>query len=143
MHSRFLFVAAAGFAASAMSARLVVAQSSPPQPSGGAAVEIEEPEQPAASGLIPRHVIFGNPERSSAQISPDGGRLAFLAPHNDVMNVWVQTVGQDDARAVTSAAERPIRTYFWAQNGEQIVYAQDKGGNEDFHLYAVDLAAGT
>jgi dipeptidyl aminopeptidase/acylaminoacyl peptidase len=116
-------------------------QTPPPQPAGGAAVTVE---QPAARGgdLIPRDVIFGNPDRASLQISPDGRRFAFIAPHNEVMNVWVQTVGRDDGRAVTSSTDRPIRTYFWAQNSEQIIYAQDKGGNENFHLYAVDLDSG-
>jgi dipeptidyl aminopeptidase/acylaminoacyl peptidase len=93
----------------------------------------------AETELIPRDVFFGNPDRAMVTISPDGSRLAYLAPHNGLLNVWVQTVGQDDARAVTSAAERPIRRYFWAENGEQIIYAQDAAGNENFHLYAVDL----
>lgn len=135
MKLTLLTVAAAAYAATHLAA-----QDAPPRPAGGAIVGIEEPLQAAANSLIPRDVIFGNPERASVQLSPDGGRLAFLAPHNDVMNVWVQTVGQDDAEVITKAAERPIRQYFWAENGEQIIYAQDVGGNEDFHLYAVDLA---
>ena len=142
MNRMFFTVAAVSCAGSAIVAFNIAAQDNPPRPAGGAAVEIEEPQQALATNLIPRDVIFGNPERTSLQISPDGGRLAFLAPHNDVMNVWVQTAGKDDATVITKATERPIRTYFWAENGEQIIYAQDKGGNENFHLYAVDLATG-
>jgi dipeptidyl aminopeptidase/acylaminoacyl peptidase len=92
--------------------------------------------------LIPRSVFFGNPERAMVKISPDGSMLGFLAPHNDVLNVWVQRVGEDEARPVTSAASRPIRFYFWAQNNKQIIYMQDRHGDENFHLYAVDLASG-
>lgn len=92
--------------------------------------------------LIPRSIFFGNPDRAAVEISPDGTKLAWLAPHEEVMNVWVQTIGQDDARPVTKSKERPIRVYFWAQNGEQIIYAQDRGGDENFRLYAVNLGGG-
>lgn len=103
------------------------------------------PVVPAAAkqpDLIPREVFFGNPERAGVQLSPDGDRISFLAPLEGVLNVWVQTLGQDDARAITDATERPIRSYFWAWNGDQIVYAQDRGGDENFRLYAVDVETG-
>lgn len=92
--------------------------------------------------LIPREVFFGNPDRANVQISPDGTRIAFLAPHNGVMNIWVQTIGGDDARAVTTGTQRPIRMYQWAHNGEQILFRQDRGGDENFHVYAVNIADG-
>ena len=39
--------------------------------------------------LIPGKILFlGNPVKTSAQISPDGKRLAYLAPVNNVLNVW-------------------------------------------------------
>jgi dipeptidyl aminopeptidase/acylaminoacyl peptidase len=92
--------------------------------------------------LIPRTVFFGNPDRINVQISPDGTRLSYLAPHEGVLNVWMQTIGQDDAKPVTRSATRPIRVYFWSWNGEQIIYRQDRNGDENFHLYAVDLKTG-
>jgi len=92
--------------------------------------------------LISREVLFGNPDRALVTISPDGTRLAFLAAHNGVMNVWVQTVGQTDARPLTLATDRPIRWYVWAANSEQVIYRQDRGGDENFHLYAVALTDG-
>lgn len=92
--------------------------------------------------MIPRDVFFGNPDRASVTISPLGDRLAYLAPHEGVMNVWVQGVGQDDARPITRSTERPIRIYSWAQNNEQIIYAQDRGGDENFRLYAVGIESG-
>ncbi len=90
--------------------------------------------------LIPRDVFFGNPERANVQISPDGMRITYLAPHNGVMNVWLQTIGNEDARPLTTSAQRPIRMYQWAHNGEQIIYMQDRGGDENFRAYAVNLA---
>jgi dipeptidyl aminopeptidase/acylaminoacyl peptidase len=95
-----------------------------------------------AGELIPREVFFGNPERASVKISPNGDRLSFLAADQGVLNVWVQTIGADDARPVTSATGRPIRSYFWATNGDQIIYAQDRGGDENFRLFAVDVDTG-
>lgn len=89
--------------------------------------------------LIPREVFFGNPDRANPQISPDGKRLAYLAADEGVLNVWVRTIGQSDDRAVTKDRKRGIRMYFWVPNNEQIVYIQDKDGDENWRLYAVDL----
>lgn len=93
--------------------------------------------------LISRSILFGNPQRSAVRISPDGKQLAWLAPKDGVMNVWVAPVGQlDAARAVTNDTARGIRTYFWAYNNRHLIYAQDAGGNENFNLQAVDLTTG-
>jgi dipeptidyl aminopeptidase/acylaminoacyl peptidase len=93
--------------------------------------------------LIPREVLFGNPERFSPRISPDGTRLAYIAPNAGVLNIWVRTVGHDDDTVVTDDSDRGIRQFFWAPNGRQILYLQDKGGDENWRLYLTDLAAGT
>lgn len=92
--------------------------------------------------LIPRDVLFGNPERIAPRISPDGARLAWVAPDDGVLNVWVSTVGGDDARPVTDDRDRGIREHFWAHDDRHLLYLKDKGGDEDWHLYAVDLVTG-
>jgi len=91
--------------------------------------------------LIPRQAIFGNPERAGAQVSPDGKFVSFLAPRDGVMNVWVVERGKPftAAKPMTSEKVRPIRAYSWMANGEDIVYAQDKGGDENFLMYAVNV----
>ncbi len=92
--------------------------------------------------LIPRKILFGNPVKAAPQIAPDGERLAFLAPDKkNVLQVWVQTLGKDDARQVTHDERRGIRSYFWSYAPDTLLYMQDQGGNENFHLYAVDLKA--
>ncbi len=103
----------------------------------GGSVPAQPPE------LIPRQTLLGNPFRSSAQLSPDGQRIAFLAPRDGVMNVWVAEIGApDQAAPVTEEGVRPIRSYFWSPDSRQILYIQDKGGDENFLLYGVNLASG-
>lgn len=93
--------------------------------------------------LIPRDVLFGNPQRAQARLSPDGKHLSFSAPVNGVLNVWVGPV--DDitkARAVTDEKVRPITSHAWAYDNRHILYSQDKNGTEDFHIYATDIETG-
>ncbi|TNE84319.1 MAG: S9 family peptidase [Deltaproteobacteria bacterium] len=93
--------------------------------------------------LIPREVFFGNPERIAPRISPDGRHLAWLAPDEGVLNVWVApTDAPDQARPVTKDRHRGIRVHGWAHNSRHLVYIQDKDGDENWHLYAVDLDSG-
>ena len=93
--------------------------------------------------LVPREVLFGNPTRTSPQISPDGTRLAWLAPRDGVLNVWVSAVGDiDDARCVTDDRDRGIRMFSWDHSGERLLYVQDTGGDENWHIHGVDLTTG-
>jgi len=101
---------------------------------------------PAASAdlppVIPRDVLFGNPERAQPRLSPDGQRLAWLAPDKkNVLQVWVKTVGKDDDKIVTADKKRGIRQYGWAEDSKTILYLQDNDGDENFHVYGVDLAS--
>ncbi|MBN8224644.1 MAG: S9 family peptidase [Xanthomonadales bacterium] len=101
----------------------------------------EAPAPPKEVELIPRDALFGNPERASVQISPDGKYLSWIAPVDGVMNVWVAPAGDPSAaRAVTDDKARGIRNYFWSYRPDTLLYLRDSGGDEDFHLYAVDLA---
>ncbi|HSR23660.1 MAG TPA: S9 family peptidase [Candidatus Eisenbacteria bacterium] len=92
--------------------------------------------------LIPRRMLFGNPTRVSPAISPDGARLAYLAPVDGVLNVWVGSLGSDDFRPVTEDRDRGIRLFSWAHDDRHLLYIQDRGGDEDWHLYATDVAGG-
>lgn len=94
--------------------------------------------QPATE-LIPRNVLFGNPDKTQSRISPDGKRMAYLAPVNDVLNVWVGSVGGNDYQPVTRDTDRGIRFYFWAADNKHIMYLQDRDGNENWRLYATNL----
>ncbi|MBI4376239.1 MAG: S9 family peptidase [Elusimicrobia bacterium] len=83
---------------------------------------------------IPLEILFGNPERASAQISPDGKSLACLAPKDGVLNIWAGPV-EGPYRAITDDRKRGIRSYFWAENSASLLYVQDRDGDENWHLY--------
>ena len=81
------------------------------------AAPLAAPVLAAPPPLIPREVLFGNPERARPTISPDGKRLAWIAPDDkNVLQVWVQTVGREDKKKVTADKKRGIRQYFWAKD---------------------------
>jgi dipeptidyl aminopeptidase/acylaminoacyl peptidase len=94
--------------------------------------------------LIPRRVLFGNPERTSPAISPDGGSLAWIAPRDGVLNLWVAPIDGESgvdwaaARPVTEDTDRGIRAFAWAKDGLHILYVQDAGGDENWRLYDVE-----
>ena len=95
---------------------------------------------PQELSLIPRAILFGNPERANPQLSMDGHRLAFLAPdESGVLNVWVRNRGSRDDRMVTSDRQRGIRFFTWRFDGEHILYIQDKEGDENWRLYQSSL----
>jgi dipeptidyl aminopeptidase/acylaminoacyl peptidase len=93
--------------------------------------------------LIPRQVLFGNPDRAMPKVSPDGTRLGYLAPLDGVLNVWAGPADDPDAaQPVTKDAYRGIRFYAWAYTNRHILYIQDIGGDENWRLYSVDLESG-
>jgi dipeptidyl aminopeptidase/acylaminoacyl peptidase len=92
--------------------------------------------------LIPRRVLFGNPIRANPQVSPDGKKLAFLAPVDNVLNVWVGDLNSDNFTPVTKDTDRGIQIYFWGEDNRHLFHLQDIGGNENWRLYAVHLETG-
>ncbi len=91
--------------------------------------------------LIDRELFFGDPEISNSQLSPDGKFISFIKPYKDVRNIWVKGVSEPyNAAKPMTADKSPVPAYFWSQDGKYLLYAQDKGGNEDFHVYTVNPA---
>ncbi|MEO0041484.1 MAG: hypothetical protein RL329_932 [Bacteroidota bacterium] len=89
--------------------------------------------------LIPREHFFDNPQIAGGQLSPDGKMLSFTKPYMGEMNIWVKQVNEPfDAARVVTADSRPIRHYFWTSDSKYLLYVQDKKGDENFHLYAVN-----
>ncbi|MEN1728892.1 MAG: alpha/beta fold hydrolase, partial [Pseudomonadota bacterium] len=89
--------------------------------------------------LLDRNLFFGDPEISGAQLSPDGRFITFIRPYEGVRNIWIKGFDEafEDARPLT-ADDKPVPGYFWSRDGQFVLYVQDKGGDENFHVWAVD-----
>lgn len=93
--------------------------------------------------LIERRVLFGNPVRTQARLSPDGSMMSFLAPSNGVLNIWVAPAGDfAAARVISDDQSRGIHQHFWVPNGQYIAYLQDTGGDENWHVHVVNVETG-
>ena len=93
--------------------------------------------------LLDRELFFADPPRAGAQVSPDGKRISFLQENRGRMNIWIKALDEPftAARPITADTVRPVRTYFWSRDSKYVLYVQDKGGDENYHLYAVDPTA--
>jgi len=90
--------------------------------------------------VIPRKLLFGNPDRTAVRLSKDGTQLSFLAPVDDVLNIWVAPIDQpESARLVTHEKKRDIAGYVWAYNNRDLLYVTDNDGDENWRIYRVDL----
>lgn len=91
--------------------------------------------------LLDRELFFGDPEVSGAQLSPDGKWMTFLKPYEGARNIWIKGTEEpfDAARPLTADA-RPVPGYFWSRDSAHVLYVQDKNGDENFHVWAVNPA---
>jgi len=92
--------------------------------------------------LIPLHLLFAEPEKDEGRLSPDGTLLLYLAPIEGKLGVWVRTLGSDDDRPVACDPARPIHWARWQGDGKHVLYLQDRGGDENYDLFRVDLLGG-
>ncbi|QNI56633.1 dipeptidyl aminopeptidase/peptidase S9 prolyl oligopeptidase [Synechococcus sp. BIOS-E4-1] len=93
--------------------------------------------------LIPREVLFGNPEIIGVSLSPDGRRISYLAPKEGVLNLWVQELdGDAPARVITRQRDRPQRSAFWTADGRYLISSRDGNGDENTVLMRIDPLTG-
>ncbi|MBI9072392.1 MAG: S9 family peptidase [Melioribacteraceae bacterium] len=88
--------------------------------------------------LIPIEDFFRNPQQTNYTLSPDGKNIAFMQPWNTRMNVFIRNINDENPIQVTFAGDRDIPKYFWG-NDKKIMFLQDNKGDENHHLYSVDL----
>ena len=109
---------------------------------GGSEPQGERPPPRADATVLPRKLIFGNPERAAPRLSPDGKRLAWLAPKDGVLNVYMAPVlDPSQAKPVTDEKNRPIPSFDWAFDNKHILYAIDQNGDENQHVYSIDVTS--
>jgi dipeptidyl aminopeptidase/acylaminoacyl peptidase len=105
-------------------------------------VPLFSPAQTKLPPIIDRELFFGDPEISGAQLSPDGKFMSFIKPYKSTRNIWVKAINAPftSAKPMTADTTRPIQGYFWSRDGKYLLFSQDKGGDENFNIYAVNPA---
>src|SRR5687768_14448908 len=105
-------------------------------------IALAAPVWAQAPPLIDRELFFGDPEIAGAQISPDGAFIAFIKPFKGTRNIWVKKTAEPftSAKPVTADTKRPIPQYFWSRDGKHILFVQDKAGDENYNVFAVNPA---
>jgi dipeptidyl aminopeptidase/acylaminoacyl peptidase len=86
--------------------------------------------------MIPLEDFFRKPDKVMPRLSPGGTRLAYLEPFERRLNVMVRDLAAGEVRRVTESTERDIAGFVWVSD-DRLVYVQDKGGDENYRLYAV------
>lgn len=82
---------------------------------------------------------FKKPEQSSFQFSPDGNYFSFRQrDENGKSHVYVKNTDTDKINLAIEEGEDLIRGYGWANNS-RLIYLKDKGGDENYHIYAADI----
>jgi dipeptidyl aminopeptidase/acylaminoacyl peptidase len=93
--------------------------------------------------LIPRELLFGNPDVMQVNLSPNGQWISYIAPDEGVLNIWVAPLGKlEEAKAVTRDRKRGIRAHGWTVDSGSLCYAQDLEGDENWHIHLVPAQGG-
>ncbi len=124
---------------------LIMACSQQPDETGDVSEKdvAEKPSAVAENTLISRELLFGNADKWQGRISPDGKMMSWLAPLNGVQNICLAPIDNSSAaKAVTNDTGRGIQNHFWSSDSESVLYTQDSGGNENDHIYSVNVASG-
>src|SRR5262245_37241298 len=111
---------------------------------GAQAQAVNNRSDSRAAALIPRRLLFADPARSVVRISPDGRRVAFLAPVDGVLNLWVGAIDDiGNARALTQVTDRSLGpTVLWMHDNRHVVFFREQGGDENWQAHRVDVATG-
>lgn len=82
---------------------------------------------------------FARPKASQFKLSPDGQYLSYKEKDKDSKNhVYVKDLKSGAITKALVEKDDLIRSYGWLDK-KRLFYTQDKGGNENIHLYAADI----
>jgi dipeptidyl aminopeptidase/acylaminoacyl peptidase len=97
-----------------------------------------------SAGLLRRRLIFADPERSIVRISHDGTRIAFRAPVDGVLNLWIAPIDLiDEARPLTAVTERNLGPWIvWMHDNRHVVFFRETAGDENWRAWGADLQTG-
>lgn len=89
--------------------------------------------------IPPKHVLFSSPDKTGTQISPDGTKISYIALYNGALNIWVKSIDKNDEHPLTHDQKIGITTYSWLFDSQHIIYMQDLAGNNNFHIYKLNI----
>ncbi len=82
---------------------------------------------------------FKTPEAFSFQLSPDGKYLAYMKRRDTgERDLYLKETATQKESLLKKQDEDLIRGFYW-KNNNRILYLQDKGGDENYHVYGVDV----
>ncbi|WP_417951989.1 S9 family peptidase [Flagellimonas myxillae] len=82
---------------------------------------------------------FGNPKAFTFRFSPDGKYLSYRErDENGKQHVFVKNLASGESKMAIEEKDELVRGYGWLNNS-RLHFAMDKGGDENYHIYAVDL----
>ncbi|MCH4822569.1 S9 family peptidase [Gramella lutea] len=82
---------------------------------------------------------FKTPEAFSFQLSPDGKYLAYMKRRTTgERDLYLREISTQKESLLKKQEEDLIRGFYW-KNNNRILYLQDKGGDENYHVFGVDV----
>ncbi|MBT8209767.1 MAG: S9 family peptidase [Eudoraea sp.] len=93
------------------------------------------------SGDYPYSVedYFARPKASAFRFSPDGTYMSYREKDENLKrHIYVRNLATGEVKRAIEEKEELIRGYAWVNN-ERMIYLMDQGGDENYHLYAVNL----
>lgn len=92
---------------------------------------------PAPVPELPVETFFQAPQLSGLQFSPNGKRILCLVPFQGRQNLAVIDLERGTKNLITNFKDKEAIRPFWASD-ERILFFTDRGGDEQFELYAVN-----
>ncbi len=96
----------------------------------------------APDPIIPRSIVWADPQLSMVKISPNGKTLSYLAPFQGNLNLWLAPVDDWETAKSVSSSQHPLRDYWWAKTNDHLLYIHDTFGDENWQLHAFQLSTG-
>lgn len=83
---------------------------------------------------------FKTPEAFSFKLSPDGKYIGYMKRRvSGERDLYLKEIISEKETLLKSQGEDLIRGFAWVSE-DRIVYMQDKGGDENYHVYGVDIS---
>ena len=82
---------------------------------------------------------FRTPQTFAFQLSPNGDHIAYMKRRDSgERDLYLMDTETKKESLLKKQEQDLIRGFSWA-NDERILYLQDKGGDENYHVYGVDI----